>query len=83
MMIPIIKDKLGDSGSSDNYRSIAISSLIMKIYDLVILSVFSEYLELDDLQFGYQTEYPRRCAPGLPSKRYHTINETEAMCSVA
>ena len=56
MMIPIIKDKLGDSGSSDNYRSIAISSLIMKIYDLVILSVFSEYLELDDLQFGYQTE---------------------------
>ena len=56
MMIPLIKDKLGDTGSSDNYRSIAISSLIMKIYDLVILSVFGEYLELDDLQFGYQTE---------------------------
>ena len=48
MMIPIIKDKLGDSASSDNYRSIAISSLVMKIFDLVILSVFEEYLHLDD-----------------------------------
>ena len=56
MMIPIIKDKLGDTASSDNYRSIAISSLIMKIYDLVILSVFGEYLQLDELQFAYQTE---------------------------
>ena len=56
MMIPLIKDKLGDTASSDNYRSFAISSLIMKIYDLVILSVFGEYLELDELQFGYQTE---------------------------
>ena len=56
MMIPIIKDKLGDRTSSDNYRSIAISSLIMKIFDLVILSVFEEYLQLDELQFGYQRE---------------------------
>ena len=56
MMIPIIKDKLGDRTSSDNYRSIAISSLVMKIFDLVILSVFEEFLQLDELQFGYQRE---------------------------
>ena len=55
-MVPLIKDKLGDSASSDNYRSIAISSVIMKIFDLVILSVFGEHLQLDELQFGYQPE---------------------------
>ncbi len=55
-MVPIIKDKMGDITSSNNYRSIAISSLIMKIFDLVILSTFGEYLQLDDLQFSYQAE---------------------------
>ena len=56
MLIPIIKDKLGDITSSDNYRSIAISSLVMKLYDLVIMSLFRENLYFDDLQFGYQTD---------------------------
>ena len=55
-MVPLVKDKLGDNTCSDNYRSIAISSVIMKIFDLVILSVFGEHLQLDELQFGYQPE---------------------------
>ena len=55
-LVPIIKDKLGDITSSNNYMSIAISSLVMKIFDLVILSTFSEYLQQDDLQFSYQSE---------------------------
>ena len=55
-MVPLIKDKMGDLTNSNNYRSIAISSLVMKIFDLVILSTFSEYLQLDDLQFSYQEE---------------------------
>ena len=54
-LVPLLKDKLGDTGSSDNYRSIAISSLILKIFDLVIISEFKEFLELDDLQFAYQS----------------------------
>ena len=54
-LVPLIKDKLGDITSSNNYRSIAISSLILKIFDLVIISLFSEYLNLDDLQFAYQS----------------------------
>ena len=32
-LIPLVKDKLGDITSSDNYRSIAISSLILKVFD--------------------------------------------------
>lgn len=55
-MIPLVKNKLGDLTSSNNYRSIAISSLILKIFDLAIISVFKNNLILDDLQFGYQSE---------------------------
>ena len=55
-LVPLLKDKLGDITSSNNYRSIAISSLVLKIFDLVILATFSEYLQLDDLQFSYQSE---------------------------
>ena len=54
-LIPIVKDKLADVTNSNNYRSIAISSLVMKIFDWVIILPFSKHLKFDDLQFGYQT----------------------------
>ena len=53
-LIPIPKDKLGDLTSSNNYRSIALSSLILKIFDWIIILLFGKTLGLDDLQFGYQ-----------------------------
>ena len=55
VLVPIIKDKMGDMCSSKNYRSIAISSLILKIIDWVIIILFGEYLSLDDLQFSYKS----------------------------
>ena len=53
-LIPIIKDKLGDITMRINYRSFASSSLVMKIYDLVITAIYNKYLQLDDLQYRYQ-----------------------------
>ena len=49
-----MKDKLGNICSSDNYRSIAISSLILKIFDWVIILLYGDKLGLDQLQFSYQ-----------------------------
>ena len=54
VLIPNIKDKLGDISSSDNYRSIALSSLILKVFDYVILLLHGHKLTTDELQFGYQ-----------------------------
>ena len=51
---PIIKDKLGDYSASSNYRSIAISSLVMKLFDWVIILLYGDQLKLHDLQFSYQ-----------------------------
>ena len=53
-LIPIVIDKLGNLCSSDNYRCIAISSLVLKIFDWVIILLYGDKLRLDDLQFGYE-----------------------------
>ena len=53
-LLPIVKDKLGDITSSDNYRSIAISCLILKVFDYVILDIHGDKLTTDELQFGYE-----------------------------
>ena len=53
-LVPIIKDKLGSINSSKNYRSIAISSLILKLLDWIIILLYGTCLGLHDLQFAYQ-----------------------------
>ena len=51
---PIIKDKLGNKSSSSNYRAIGISSIILKILDLLILDIFQDSLSVSEQQFGFQ-----------------------------
>ena len=55
-LISLLKDKLGDICASRNYRSIALSSEILKIFDWVIILLYGERLNLDDLQFVYQPD---------------------------
>ena len=55
-LIPLIKDKLGDITSSNNYRSIALSSLILKVFDWVVLLLHRDNLKIDELQFGFQQD---------------------------
>ena len=53
-LVPLVKDKLADLCSSKNYRSIAISSLILKLLDWVILLNYGHLLKNNDFQFGFQ-----------------------------
>ena len=53
-LVPIIKDSLGDLTSSDNYRAIAKSSLVLKLFDWIVLLTQGDKLSSDELQFGYQ-----------------------------
>ena len=54
-MVPLVKDKLGNINSSKNYRSVAISSILLKLIDWVIILLEGSSLGLDELQFAYQT----------------------------
>ena len=54
-IVPIVKkDNIGDITSSDNYRAIAIGSLILKWFDWLIIILEEENLNNDELQFGFQ-----------------------------
>ena len=53
-LVPIIKDKLGSQNVSKNYRSIAISSILLKLIDWVFLLLFGANFGLNDFQFAYQ-----------------------------
>ena len=53
-LVPIIKDNLGDISSSDNYRAIAIGSLLLKWLEWLILVLEGDKLSSDELQFGFQ-----------------------------
>jgi len=52
--IPILKDKLGDVSSVDNYRPITISPVISKIFEYCLLFQFEGALESSYLQFGFK-----------------------------
>ena len=43
-MVPLIKNKLSDAETSDNYRLIALSSVILKIFDWIVILLFGEKL---------------------------------------
>ena len=53
-LVPIIKDKLGSISISKKYKSIAISSIILKLLDWVFIILFGVKFGLNDFQFAYQ-----------------------------
>ena len=48
-LVPIIKDKLGSINVSKNYRSIAISSILLKLIDWIFIILFGCNFGLNDL----------------------------------
>ena len=55
-VIPIPKSKNCSKMDSSNYRGIALSSIYEKLFDLVILSRYSDCFMSYDLQFGFKTK---------------------------
>ena len=54
-LVPLVKDKLASINSSKNYRSVAISSILLKLLDWVVILLDGDSLGLNELQFAYQT----------------------------
>ena len=55
-LLPSRKGSLKDDTNSKNYHAIAISSLLLKVLDNVILILWGNLLGSDCLQFGYKKE---------------------------
>ena len=51
--LPLLKS-MKDPSLTDSYRAIAASSLILKLFDNVILLLWGHLLNSDSLQFGFK-----------------------------
>ena len=56
-LVPIPTNKRGNTTDSNNYRAIAISSLLGKMFDLIVLSQQGSSLETDNLQIGFKKTF--------------------------
>ena len=83
-LIPLVKDKLGDITSSNNYRSIALSSLILKVFDWVVLLLHKDCLNIDELQFGFQQDTSTNMCTWLAIEtiEYYLRNGSEVFACV-
>ena len=53
-LVPIVKDPLASINSSKNYRSVCLSSLVVKLLDWIVIILGGKSLGLSELQFAYQ-----------------------------
>lgn len=78
ILIPIPKGSRVDTRNSDNYRAVALSSILGKILDNIIISVQGESLSTSDLQFGYKPNLSTMMCSTLVVE---TIHYFTSMCS--
>ena len=57
ILVPIIKDKSGKINSKDNYRPIAIASIMSKLLEILLLERLSNYLLTSSHQFGFKAKH--------------------------
>ena len=78
MLHPIPKDRRSSSRNSDNYRGIALSSIIGKLFDWAILIENEERLCTSDLQFGFKPDTSTTQCTGvlLECVNYYTSRDT-------
>ena len=53
--LPLFKGGLKDPAKTDSYRAIAGSSLLLKLFDNVVLLLWGDCLSSDSLQFGFKS----------------------------
>ena len=52
--LPLLKNYLKDTADPGSYRAIAGSSLVLKLFDKVVLLIWGYLLSTVSLQFGYK-----------------------------
>lgn len=56
-LVPIPKDRKKSTNDSGNYRSIALSSILGKVLDNIVLRKHVSVLQTNDLQFGFKPKH--------------------------
>ena len=64
VLIPKIKDKKGKISTIDNYRPVAIASVVSKVVERILLDRLSGYLDTMCNQFGFKPKLEMCIAGG-------------------
>ena len=56
-LVPIVKNKTGDTSYKNNYRPIAIVTAASNLFEICILKVLDAYLITHDHQFGFKSKH--------------------------
>ncbi|CAL4180217.1 unnamed protein product, partial [Meganyctiphanes norvegica] len=54
VLVPIVKNKCGNINSKDNYRPIALASIVSKLMEIIILNRIENFLITNANQFGFK-----------------------------
>ena len=85
LVVPVIKDKVGKLNSSENYRPIALASVLSKMLETVLLSRLEKYVLTTDNQFGFKKKLGTDlCIYALKEMLhgYYRQNTTMFMCFI-
>ena len=57
LIIPLVKNKAGNTSDPNNYRPIALVSVCSKIIESVLLRIIDDYISTHDNQFGFKKSH--------------------------
>ena len=57
VLLPVIKDKAGKISLKDNYRHIALASVISKLVEVIMLDRIEMYMNTNRNQFGFKRKH--------------------------
>ena len=60
VIVPLVKDKSGDLSDVNNYRAIAISTSMSKLYESIVASEVGYHDDADKYQFGLKKNVIRQ-----------------------
>ena len=85
VLVPVIKHKVGKLNSSDNYRPIALASVMSKVLEAVLLGRLERFVLSTDNQFGFKQKHSTDlCIFALKEilEKYNRQNSTLFMCFI-
>ena len=83
LLVPVVKNKTGKLTSIDNYRPIALATIVSKVLEGILMERLNEYIATTDNQFGFKKKHGTDlCIYTLKEivSQYKRCNSTIFMC---
>uniref|UniRef100_A0A3P9H128 Reverse transcriptase domain-containing protein n=1 Tax=Oryzias latipes TaxID=8090 RepID=A0A3P9H128_ORYLA len=83
MLVPVIKNKAGKIGCTENYRPIALASILSKLFEIILLDMITEFVKTTHNQFGFKEKLGTdMCIYALKEMiyKYRSLNSSVFLC---